>query len=73
MYGWSSSFSSILSVIASGPPSTPAAVVVLLNNLNIEIQWVAPTTNFATITAYQITIITSTSTYIEDLTYCDGS
>ena len=71
--GWGS-YSDTLSVVSTTVTSTPDAPVVSLNNLNVMIKWTAPsTTNFASVTAYKITIADSTGTYIEDTTYCNGA
>lgn len=71
-YG-SGTTSSILSVIAAQAPATPSAPTVAVSGIYVSISWTAPASNFATIDAYRVLIITSTSTFIESTTYCDGS
>lgn len=71
-HGWGS-FSTETSIVASSVPDTPAAVTTSINNQNVRFTWVAPTSNHQTIDAYKLKIKTSSSTYVEELTYCDGS
>ena len=54
--------------------STPDTPVISLSNLDVKIKWDAPTTtNFASVTAYKITIADYTGNFIEDTTYCNGA
>ena len=72
VHGWSS-FSSTLSVIASGKPDQPAAPVTELSNQDIKISWTIPTSNYATISAYRIQIQNAFGTYLEESTYCNAA
>jgi hypothetical protein len=38
----------------------------------VQIAWTAPISNYVSIDAYKILIQTNTSTYVEDITDCDG-
>ena len=67
------SFSPVLSVVTAQPPETPAAPTVTQTSVYVKIAWTAPVSNNAAIDKYQILIGTSTTTYIEDTTKCDGS
>lgn len=71
IYGWGLP-SPILSVIASGVPDAPASATTSLSNLYLKISWIAPNNNFATISAYKITIADSLGTYREDTIDCNG-
>lgn len=50
-------WSDILKEVASGIPAQPAPVEVHIVNLDVKISWTAPNMNFATITAYEISIL----------------
>jgi hypothetical protein len=56
IHGWGA-WSDILQEVASGIPAQPAPVEVHIVNLDVKISWTAPNMNFATITAYEISIL----------------
>lgn len=58
IHGWGL-WSDVVTEIASGLPETPVPVTVHIINLDVKIAWTAPNANFATITAYEITIVHS--------------
>lgn len=66
-------WSPILSVVAAQAPSQPIAPTVTQSTVYVTIAWTAPTANNAGIDKYQVLIGTSTGTYVEDTTKCDGS
>ena len=73
IYGYGP-FSSLSSIKTTSVPYTMAAPVTTGTGIDIELTWTEPSTGGESITAYQIKIyVPSTLTYVEDLTYCDGS
>ena len=73
IYGYGA-FSSDFSIKASAVPSTVSTVTTTTIASNIEIAWTAPHDGNEAIDAYQVLIyLPSTATFVEDLTYCDGS
>jgi len=74
MYDWGD-FSNIIDIVASGVPDKPPDVVVSLSNNQVKFKFDPPaTTNFASVTSYQLKIYdNSYTTSHEELTYCDAS
>jgi hypothetical protein len=56
IHGWGPT-SPELSVITSGVPTKPAAIVVSIENLEVKLKWVKPSENFNAITKYEILIL----------------
>jgi len=72
IHGWGS-WSNVLQEIASGIPTQPAPVAVHIVNLDVKIQWATPIENYATVTAYEVTILQSDgSTFTQQVQYCNG-
>jgi hypothetical protein len=72
LHGWGA-YSSEVPVVVSGVPDKPAAPTTELESLHVKISWVAPTDNFATITAYKIRIENAAGTILEESTHCDAA
>lgn len=72
IHGWSVA-SSTLSVVASGIPDKPTAVVTVEQNEDVKISWTAPASNYATITAYKLVIENASGALIEETTYCNAA
>ena len=72
LYGWGA-YSTVLSLKASSVPDQPSAVSTAKDGLNVRISWTAPADNSETITAYQILIVKSDASQLEDTVNCDGS
>lgn len=71
-YGYGD-FSAEYSLEASDLPGRPEIPTVTLDGTNVLIQWQAPNNHFSAIEAYQIMLKTSSNSFVEDLTNCDGS
>lgn len=54
-------------------PSTPAAPSNYVDGPNVNIKWTKPKVNGLEITAYTVTIQTSTGSFLTELTNCDGA
>lgn len=68
-----SSASSSVSILAAETPATPAMPITAIVGSNINVSWVAPTSNGSPITAYIITFIDSAGNYHLLLDDCNGS
>jgi len=62
IYGWGT-FSNIASITASSTPAQPAAVTTAIHNNMLRITWTAPTSNYASIDSYRITIQQSDNSF----------
>jgi hypothetical protein len=67
------SYSAETSVLAAEAPDTPDPVTTEDATIYVKIAWTAPSSNHATIDAYQVLIADSTGAFVEDTTSCDGS
>lgn len=72
IHGWGA-YSAEAAVTASGVPSKPAAPTTGLVSLHVNISWVPPSDNYATITAYKIRIENATGSIIDETTYCNAA
>ena len=54
-------------------PATPAMPTLTEDGTSVSIVWTAPDSNYDTITAYKVFIITFTGSYVESTAACDGS
>jgi hypothetical protein len=54
-------------------PATPDKPTLSEDGTSVSIVWTAPNSNYDTITAYKVYIITSTGSYVESTSACDGS
>lgn len=70
--GWGS-FSSVVSLVASGVPSQMDPPTTALSGSTVTISWSAATDNSATVTAYLLEILQSDGSYYTDTTNCDAS
>lgn len=60
--------------VASTVPSQLAVPLITEDNLSVRIKWNIPASiNFASVTKYRIYIANAGGSFIEDLTYCDGT
>ena len=64
MYGYATSYSTELSVVASDKPAQMAIVTVATSGTTVVVTWVAPDTNSAAIDGYEIYFTTSTGTFV---------
>ena len=66
--------STISSIRASDVPSQMSTLTTTRIGLDVFVSWVEPLNNGAAVTAYKIVVYDrSTSTYVEDLTQCNGA
>jgi hypothetical protein len=66
--------STISSIRASDVPSQMSTLTTTRIGLDVRVSWVEPLHNGAAVTAYKIVVYDrSTSTYVEDLTTCNGA
>ena len=66
--------SSEVSIIASDVPSQMQVVTTSIQGTSVRIQWAAPATNGAALTAYEIVVLQKDgTTYSQDLTNCNGA
>lgn len=73
VHGWGA-VSSVVSIQAAAVPGTPNQVVTSIINRSARIAWSEPSTNYKTITKYQIEIKNlAAGTYHTELTSCDGT
>lgn len=54
-------------------PDQVAPVVTSMNGPNVKIEWTIPDNGASALTKFQILIQKSDGTFMEDLTFCDGS
>lgn len=74
IYGYSSLYSTTLSVIPSDIPSPMAIATVSLVGTDVKILWTAPNDHNDAIDKYEVLLLKADgTTFIEDLTNCDGS
>mmetsp|Transcript_29134 Transcript_29134/g.28192 ORF Transcript_29134/g.28192 Transcript_29134/m.28192 type:complete len:232 (-) Transcript_29134:211-906(-) len=73
-WGWGD-YSAIASFKASEAPDQMDPVTTSIDAITggVKIEWVAPSSNFDTITAYMIEIQETSTTFTEDLTNCNGA
>lgn len=64
--------SDALQVIASDVPDQTTAVTTTIDGTNVVIDWPVPDNNYKEILEYDIVFEHSDSTYVQDLTNCDG-
>ena len=62
-----------LSLLAAIKPSSPTDILTVNEGADAVITWTPGSDNGSPITAYRILFKTSTNTYLEELTNCDGS
>lgn len=70
--GYSESSASIF-VFHAIPPNKPSTPTSSNSGQDVILTWSEPSENGAAIQNYQILIITNDGSYVEDLTYCDGT
>lgn len=72
-FDWGTYSDSVIITASTVPDVISSAVTTTLIGSDVKIVWVAPTSNGATITAYQIVILQSDGTTYSESSYCDGS
>lgn len=71
--GWGP-YSATMAAQAADVPGEPAAVSTALADASVRVTWVAPASNFKTITTYTVEIQNAAGTlYLADTTHCDGT
>ena len=58
---------------ASTAPAQVDAPSTAISGTNALITWTAPDDNGSTITAYEVVLMTSLATFVEETVYCDGT
>jgi hypothetical protein len=71
-HGWGE-YSEEALVYATDTPGQPDTVTTALATSDIQISWTEPLNNYESIDAYRVVIQSSTSSFEEETTYCDGS
>jgi hypothetical protein len=60
-------------VLAAAKPDAPAPATTTIAGVNVDIAWVLPATNGASLVSYSIQIADVNGTWQDDATYCDGA
>lgn len=71
-FGYSEA-SQAVAILCATVPSTPAAPSNYVDGPNVNIKWTKPKINGLEITAYTVTIQTSTGSFLTELAFCDGA
>jgi hypothetical protein len=72
-YGFSLTYSSIVSILTAQPPAQPSAPVTTWSPDDVVVTWTAPDDGGSPITGYTVSILQSDADYSVDLTNCDMS
>ena len=70
--GWSD-FSVPSPVLAAHVPAQIPPVVTTMNAANVKIEWMVPDNGASSLLRYQVLVMKSDGTFIEDKAFCDGS
>jgi hypothetical protein len=73
LFGFSTSYSPEASILAADKPDAPTAATLAIAGVNVDISWVPPATNGASLISYSIQIADVHGAWQEDTTYCDGA